>query len=230
MRFTAHTNLDHITRWLSGFLVFLLSACSSTPSYHPLIMTHADTVAMEQRIERAFAKIDSAKPLIQDGDLILRTGNDFTSESLRGLNQRDKTYSHCGIASIEHDSIFVYHALGGEWNPDQKIRRDPIEFFAEPYSNRGIAIYRFALSAPQVKTLLDTVRNLHAAGIMFDMKFDLATDDRMYCAEFVSKSYSRGTQHVLDFPVSHLGDFNFTGVDDLFLHPLCRELKRILYK
>ncbi len=61
--------------------------------------------------------------------MVLRTGNDFTSESLRQLSFTDKTYSHCGIASIENDSIFIYHALGGEWNPDEKLRRDPIELF-----------------------------------------------------------------------------------------------------
>lgn len=230
MRSTVHTNLDYITRWLAGLLVFLLPACKNTPSYQQLVMTRSDSMAVKQQVRRAFDSIRSIAPMVHDGDLILRTGNDFTSESLRGLNQRDQTYSHCGIASIEHDSVFVYHALGGEWNPDQKIRRDPVELFAEPYSNRGIGIYRFDIPATQVKSLLDTVRSLHHAGVMFDMKFDLATDDHMYCAEFVSKCYDRGTAHLLGFPVSQLGNFRFVGVDDIFLHPLCHELKRILYK
>ena len=67
-------------------------------------------------------------------------------------------------------------------------------------------------------------------GIMFDMKFDLKSDDRMYCAEFVYKSLLWGTKGKLTFNTSHIKDFAFIGVDDLFLHPLCREQKRILYK
>ena len=86
------------------------------------------------------------KKIIKQGDLIVRTGKDFTSEMMRLLSAKDKTYSHCGIASIEHDSLFVYHAIGGEWNPDQKLRRDPFEIFCNPYENRGFGIFRYKLT------------------------------------------------------------------------------------
>lgn len=181
-------------------------------------------------IARAFVEIENTKKLIHSGDLITRTGNDFTSESLRQLNQKDKTYSHCGIASIENDSIFVYHALGGEFNPDQKIRRDPLEIFSEPYSNRGIGIFRFQLNETDDHNIIKVVKKLYNAGLKFDMKFDLKTDDRLYCAEFVYKSYLAGTSDKLQFNISHIKDFAFIGVDDLFLHPLCTAQKRIVYK
>ncbi|UEG48697.1 hypothetical protein LK994_08615 [Ferruginibacter lapsinanis] len=168
--------------------------------------------------------------MIHSGDLITRTGNDFTSESLRQLNQKDKTYSHCGIASIENDSVFVYHALGGEFNPDQKIRRDAIETFSEPYSNRGIGIFRFRLNDNENDNVIKVVKKLYAMGLMFDMKFDLKTDDRVYCAEFVYKSYKVGSLDKLHFNISHIKNFAFIGVDDLFLNPLCIEQQRIVYK
>jgi len=212
-------------------LIFLCTAsCGHTSNYNSFIGNKADSVKEAQKAERAFVQIDAVKKTIATGDLILRTGNDFTSESLRSLNQRDKTYSHCGIASIEHDTLFVYHALGGEWNPDQKIRRDPFEYFAEPYSNRGIGIYRFRLSHADINALMVTVKNLYHMGIMFDMKFNLQSNDRMYCAEFVYKSYLMGTRGKLQFSTSRLGDFEFIGVDDLFLQPMCKEQKKILYQ
>jgi hypothetical protein len=217
-------------RWPVGCLFFLLSACSNTGNYNTLISTKEDSLKEIKKIESAFKKIDSAKVLIATGDLVVRTGNDFTSESLRSLNQRDKTYSHCGIASIENDTLFVYHALGGEWNPDQKIRRDVFETFAEPYSNRGIGIYRFQFTAAEIRNLMITVKQLHHLGIMFDMKFDLQTNDRMYCAEFVYKAYVMGTKGKLQFNNSHIGKFAFIGVDDLFMQPLCKEQKKILYQ
>lgn len=217
-------------RWLISCLIFLSCSGISKKDEHQLVISSNDSVAEVQKIARAYKQIDTVKQSINSGDLILRTGNDFTSESLRSLNQRDQTYSHCGIASIENDSIFVYHSLGGEWNPDQRIRRDPLPVFADPNSNRGIAVYRFELSPADISSLLVTVKRLHDMGIMFDMKFDLQSNDHMYCAEFVYKSYLMGTNGKLQFHISHIGQFAFIGVDDLFLQPLCHEQKRILYK
>jgi hypothetical protein len=230
MLFLQNTNLRNIKRWLYGCLFFLLAGCGDVSNHNKLIIAKEDSLKELQKIERAFIKIDSVKKIIATGDLIVRTGYDFTSQSLRSLNQRDKTYSHCGIASIENNSLFVYHALGGEFNPDQKIRKDKFEIFAEPYSNRGIGIYRYQLSQSEIKSLMLTVKQLHQMGIMFDMKFDLQSNDRMYCAEFVYKAYVMGITGKLQFSTSHIGKFTFIGVDDLFLQPLCKEQKKILYQ
>jgi Permuted papain-like amidase enzyme, YaeF/YiiX, C92 family len=230
MIFLQNTNLRYIKGWLFGCLFFLLAGCSDVSRYNKLVIAKEDSLQKLQKIERAFIKIDSAQKIIITGDLIVRTGNDFTSESLRSLNQRDKTYSHCGIASIENDSLFVYHALGGEFNPDQKIRKDKFEVFAEPYSNRGIGIYRYLLSQSEINKLMLTVKKLHEMGIMFDMKFDLQSNNRMYCAEFAYKAYLIGTKGKLQFNTSHIDKFAFIGVDDLFLQPLCKEQKKILYQ
>jgi Permuted papain-like amidase enzyme, YaeF/YiiX, C92 family len=217
-------------RWLFCCLIFLCYGCGNTTSQNTLPFSKEDSLKELQKIARAFIQIDAAKKIIATGDLIVRTGNDFTSESLRSLNQRDKRYSHCGIASIENDSVFVYHALGGEFNPDQKIRRDIFENFAEPYNNRGIGIYRYGLSPNEIKSLMVTVKRLYAMGIMFDMKFDLQTNDRMYCAEFVYKAYVMGTGGKLKFNTSHIEKFSFIGVDDLFMQDLCSPKKNILYQ
>ena len=217
--------------WLTGCLIFLCAACkTNSNNYNSLALTKEDSLKEIQKTARAFLNIDIAKKTVATGDLIVRTGNDFTSESLRSLNQRDKTYSHCGIASIENDTLFVYHALGGEFNPDQRICRDRFEVFAAPATNRGIGIYRYGLSAAEIKSLMITVKKLHAMCIMFDMKFNLQSNDRMYCAEFVYKAYVMGTKGKLQFNISHIGQFAFIGVDDLFMQPLCREQKKILYK
>src|SRR4051812_41975620 len=65
-----------------------------------------------------------AVSVIKSGDIITRLGSDITSEMIRQFNQKDKSFSHCGIASIEHDTVFIYHAIGGEFNPDQKLKRE----------------------------------------------------------------------------------------------------------
>lgn len=218
-------------RWRLCCLLFFVAGCTTnTASYNKLLLTAQDSAKAAAIVQRAFVQISNVNKIIHSGDLITRSGNDFTSESLRQLNQHDKTYSHCGIASIENDSVFVYHALGGEFNPDQKIRRDPFNLFCEPFSNRGIGIFRFQLTPAAIKSVVEAVKKFYLAGIMFDMKFDLHTDDRMYCAEFVYKSFLYGTKIKIPFNISHIKNFAFIGVDDLFMNPACNELKRIIYK
>lgn len=167
-------------RWPLGCLIFFMCSCTQPVSYQTLMVTKEDSITRETQIRNAYKAIFLASRKIKNGDLITRTGNDFTSESLRMLNRRNTTYSHCGIASIEHDSIFVYHALGGEFNPDQKISRDLVSAFADPHSNRGIGIFSFGLPDRTQEKLILIVKDLFHKGVMFDMDFDLKTDGRMY--------------------------------------------------
>jgi hypothetical protein len=51
----------------------------------------------------------------------------------------------------------------------------------------------------------------------------------MYCAEFVYKSFLASCPAV-HFTTSHLNDFEFVGVDDLFVNPVCKEIKRTSFK
>lgn len=225
-----NTNFTYTMRRLLGCLIFFICSCTGKNEQNAITATAHDKIAEAQRMARARLQIDTLKKTICSGDLVVRTGNDFTSESLRRLNRRDQTYSHCGIASIENDSIFVYHAIGGDWNPDQKIRRDPLEAFGEPENNRGIGIYRFGLSFPEIRILMETVKKLYDMGIKFDMQFNLESNDNMYCAEFAYKAYLMGTNGKLQFNISHIGNFAFIGVDDLFLQPPCKVEKCIVYK
>ena len=219
-----------IIRWLSGCLIVFYASCETNTSYKTFVSTKEDSIHKLEVVKRAYKQIDSIKNIVRDGDLITRTGNDFTSESLRNLNQRNKTYSHCGIASIEHDSIFVYHALGGDFNPDQKIRRDDFEIFAEPYTNKAIGIFRFRVDDSVKHNFVSVAQQFFHAGIMFDMDFDLKTDDRMYCAEFVYKTFIKASSEKLIFNHSHIRQFEFIGVDDIFLHPLCKMQAELVYK
>ena len=207
-----------------------MAACNAGRELPPLIISAEDSVKEQHRIENAHEQIRAVARDIQTGDLVTRTGNDFTSESLRKLCKRDQTYSHCGIASIENDTLFVYHAMGGEWNPDEKLRRDPWNLFAEPYSNRGIGLFRFDLADSTIRKLMNVVHNFYNSGLAFDMKFDLKTDDKMYCAEFIYKSYLLAADKKMQFNISRIKDFEFVGPDDIFLHPLCKRRAQIVYK
>ncbi len=225
-------NIQTAIRWPAGcliFFLFMLASCRQQTKYAALIITKEDSLKRIQVIKKAINAINSIEKNIATGDLVTRTGADFTSESLRKLCRRDNTYSHCGIASWENDSLFIYHAMGGEWNPDEKLRRDSWLQFAEPYSNKGTGHFRFGITQSAITNLIKIVQQYYSSGLTFDMKFDLATNEKMYCAEFVAKSYETATNSI-SINRSKINNFQFIGVDDLFLNPLCKKMGQIVYK
>ncbi|MFZ1528522.1 MAG: YiiX/YebB-like N1pC/P60 family cysteine hydrolase [Ferruginibacter sp.] len=210
------------------FLPLLFSCRQKTAAAYEI--STPDSMAQQAMANRAFDAIGELEKSIKPGDLVTRTGNDFTSQSLRTLNRRDKTWSHCGIALIENNRVYVLHALGGEFNPDQKIRKDPFVVFAEPYSNKGIGVYRYNISTDGIEQLIGNAKKFYNEGILFDMEFNLTTDDRLYCSEFAWKSLQTPGSEISGITESTIKDFHFIGVDDLILHPKCSLVKTIVYK
>lgn len=211
-----------ITKLSLYSITFIYIACNSkTPTLEQSKIVNAK--------QKAYQQINIAQKNIQSGDLITRTGNDITSYSLKQFSQQDKTYSHCGIASIENDTVFVYHAIGGEFNPDQKLKREPFIQFCNPNENEGFGIFRFPLSYILWNSLHRIILNYYNARIKFDMKFDLSTDDRMYCAEFVSKAYSRAFQNPHMFSTYHIKKWEYIAVDNLISCKTCKPITKVVF-
>jgi len=216
-------------RWLTCCLLFFCVSCNSKRDRLNFTSSINDSIQAERNASASFDSIQLYKKLVKTGDIILRTGRDFTSETMRQLSSTDKTYSHCGIASIEHDTLFVYHSIGGEWNPDQKLRRDPFEFFCNPYENRGFGIFRYKLTALENSNLINVVHTFYKEQIKFDMQFSLTSNDKMYCSEFVYKSLSKAINYKVILPTTTFNRIKFVAMDNLFLNPLCTQVKRIVF-
>ena len=219
--FSKKMKTKSLIRWLFGCLIFFVSCRHASA---PAVSSPATADISAARRAKIDTVLSGMKKMVRSGDVVTRTGNDFTSQSLRSLNRRDQTFSHCGIASIEHDSLFIYHALGGEWNPDQALMRESFEGFTDPVDNRAAGIFRFNIKEQYREKLISTVQELYLEKIKFDLAFDLKTDDKLYCAEFVYKSFLRATDSTVRFNHSFIRDFEFIGVDDIILHPLCRKI------
>lgn len=207
------------TGW--GLLRFSI-ASQAEPAGHPAL--RRDTQPENLRA------IDSAVRLLRDGDLALRTGADATSVMLRQMNQHDKSYSHCGIVFVEHGYPFVYHSIGGEDNPDAALRRDSASVFFSPKGNERLGIARLELNAGEVKKLHSIARRRWLARVPFDMNFNLETDDRLYCAEFVYKSVREATGDTSYFQRSQLLDKTYVGVDNLYAPKHARLICDVRYK
>lgn len=218
-----NSRIIYNSRWLFCCLIFL-AACTGGGNAPAPQSSGTDSAAIVLKLRRADSIIKLATPLIQNGDIITRTGNDFTSETLRKLNQRDKTFSHIGIAAIENDSVYVFHALGGDFNPNQKILHEPLYDFVSPYGNRTFGIFRFDVEKKLKNKYLEKAKAFYRQGTPFDMDFNLATDDKLYCAEFVAKSIKTSLSANDSFNISSIDTLKFYGVDDVFLHPKCKKI------
>ncbi|WP_222165605.1 YiiX/YebB-like N1pC/P60 family cysteine hydrolase [Edaphocola aurantiacus] len=125
---------------------------------------------------------------LEEGDIVLRAGNDVTSNMLRQLNLKDKRFSHCGIVFSESGAWWVYHSIGSESAPDQAIKKEPLMHYWNPEDNLAIGYAHLHISRQERAKLLHTTDSLYRLQIPFDMQFDLKSDDRMYCTEMVAKS------------------------------------------
>lgn len=206
----------------------LVGACQPSPKPGQ----PADVEAGKWQLHR-LQIYDSLFPLIsakvENGDMITRLGTDITSEMLRQMNQADQSFSHCGIASIEQDTIFVYHAIGGEFNPDQKVKREPLYSFGHPANNKSFGVFLPELDSAQLGKAVAMAQKAYAAGLPFDMAFDYATDDRQYCAEFVAKAFTKAKNDGSWFQFSTNGKFKYVAVDNLSRSALMKEVARYSY-
>jgi hypothetical protein len=208
-----------LTRWPLGCLLFLLVACNNKGPMPPGLNTSGN---FQQRM-------DSARPLIKSGDIILRNGTDEVSATARTFNRVDTSFSHCGIVLLENDTLFVYHALGGDYNPSQQLRRDPIDSFCLPPETDRFAIYRYELEPQQYDSLNSIVHRYYTAGLPFDLYFNFLTDDRMYCSEFVFKCLDKSLSGALGQTIKARKWPYGISPDDLYLNNRCRLIKRIDY-
>jgi hypothetical protein len=163
-------------------------------------------------------KVDSALSRMKTGYLVLRMGLDADSYLLARMNQKNKRYSHCGIVMVENGYPFVYHSIGGEDNPDERLRRDSANLFFSPRCNSAIAVVAYDFNDGQLSNLKKEVEAYYKKRPRFDMKFDLKTDDVLYCAEFVYKAVNKATGDPSYIgSTSYLG-YRYVGIDDLFMN------------
>lgn len=205
------------------FLLFILYACNHRPDKPVNTSKSVNTTSNS-------ARIDGIKKLAQTGDLIFRNGNDEVSRAARSFNRKDTSYSHCGLVLVENDSIWVYHALGGTYNPSQKLMRQPIEEFADPNENNSIGIYRYELNATELMRLTEVVHNYHRTGLKFDIFFNFQSDNAMYCSEFVFKSLNKAVDgKYTSYIRTDTMPFGVT-TDDLYLNPDSKLVKKEVFQ
>lgn len=174
--------------------------------------------------------IDSGIHILQQGDIVVRTGNDFTSTMFCKMNQTDKTYSHCGIVMLENGYPYVYHSIGGEDNPNEVLRRDSASFWFSPAHNTGFGILRFSFTQPQADSLKQITLRYYHARKKFDMDFDLKDDNKLYCAELVYKAMNYAMNDTAFIQPSYWMGKEYVAVDNITLNSHAHLICQVKYK
>ena len=232
------------------FPVFLVVACTDNEGKNnaskPVAL--ADSV-----LTKRWKVIHTIKDSIREGDLILRCGNDFTSESLRDFSQQEKLFSHSGIALMDDSTMYVYSNMAGDINPNEIMRRDDVDSFLTPVNNVAMGIYRYDMTSDELQKLKAIVNDHYNNKLRFDMNFDLATDDKMYCAEMIVKAVETATNKRIIFPKSLINDElkrkylkkllqrkivpsekmadqkEYYALDNLYRNQYCREVAKLIF-
>ncbi len=231
--------------FLGTLLLLTLTACGAdqpAPPEEALI----DVGQMRSYNDSLVAAI---KPTIQSGDLILRTGRDFSSEQVQDMSKEDKSYSHGGIALVENGQVLIYHVEPDFYYKNDKVRKEPLDSFIAINHNKGFALARYDLSAVEVGTLITYLETQYQKRVQFDIGFDLKSNDKMYCSEMIMKGLRAATKDRIQIEIQPLTDKTkfkiikqyfklpeeqirnrpIIPIDRLYLNPHCKVLQRYIY-
>jgi len=195
---------------------------------------------------KALLEISQAKKLLKDAALVTRSDNDFESLTLQNFSKREQSYSHSGVAFLEDGQYVVYHSMTGHENPDGLCRRDPFDSFVNPAGKTGLGIFQYQLSDPEKERLHHIMKTNYSTKLPFDLVFNLKTNDSMYCSEMIFKGLKAATNGRVVLPSSYIKNFKpkimgykasstffkqfeYIGIDDLYLNPFCKEVIRVKY-
>lgn len=196
-------------------LLCFLSACSRS--------------TVTQDSSRASLLVDSCTNFLKSGDVVLRSGKSFTSKLLSSFNTKNNTYSHVGVVVLEQGTPYVYHAIGGEDNPNATIRKESLQSWCNPLYNSGFAVVRYGMDSAEINCFVDVVKEYYNQHLKFDMDFSLATDSTMYCTEMVYKAIAIAQEDNNWLIPSMAANKSYIAVDDLFLHPAAKFICRVRF-
>jgi hypothetical protein len=140
-----------------------------------------------------YAMISEGNGLLKEGDLVVRLNQDPTSQFIKNFNRHDKSYSHAGIVLFENGHPYIYHIVNGADNPGEKLRKDSLSKFCDPRKNMAYGIFRYKLTAVEIKNLKALLHQWCRKAVRFDPTFNLKTDDKMYCSEMIGKLLAKAT-------------------------------------
>jgi hypothetical protein len=227
-------------------IVFISCNDNSRNKTVPPIAKHVTNNTIQQHI-------DSFKKICLPGDLVVRLGDDFISDRIRYLSASDHSYSHAGIIVIHANDKMICNIYPDDIVPGtDTVRYDPIDAFLNRKTNLACALYRYDLSENEKQNFQEELNTYYKNKIRFDKKYDLSTDDKMYCSEMIYKALRKITadrivikqslipENMQNMLSIYFKEYNFTktiiskrkiiAIDNLYNNPNCRLLMKFALK
>jgi hypothetical protein len=167
---------------------------------------------------------------LQDGDLVLRHSKGFVSDAILTFQTQDPQYSHSGIVRMKEGQAFVYHSTGGEENISQKMKCDSLAIYCHPQAIYKFAVFRWDLPEAERMKFVETLDRWYAAGMEFDLDFDMTTNDKMYCSEMIYKAMVIATGDSNYIELSKVIDKPYVAIDNLYLNDHCEKIFNYEYR
>lgn len=125
-------------------------------------------------------------PKLETGDIVFRRVDGPTSHFI-DLVDDQANYSHVGIVFVTNTGgELVINVIPGEGSLGV-VQAESFAMFLEPALS--FAIFRMHREAGVDRVIAADWANSLVDKIPFDLKFDLETDDELYCTELVWKAY-----------------------------------------
>lgn len=195
-------------------------------------------------------KLDSLKTLVHDGDLITRCSNSWDSDQIKKFQQKDKSYTHAGIARIENGRIFIYHIMTEDsiYKTNYTLLEN-IDSFLNPRVYTAFGVFRFDMDSSQTAQVVNYMNDCYKKKVRFDMLFNNNDDSVMYCSEMIAKAVTGATRGSIKFtttPITDRSQINqikryfrkyhatekdivnkpIYAIDDLTTNPACKTIRR----
>ncbi|MFN5223176.1 MAG: YiiX/YebB-like N1pC/P60 family cysteine hydrolase [Bacteroidota bacterium] len=169
-------------------------------------------------------------PELKSGDLVFRSGKGFVSSIMRKTSLRDQTYSHVGLVVVKNGKPMIYHMMEKLENgrSTSGLWCESLEDFCSEIENNRISVYRFPDKNGKGYQLEREMKNLENLKPAFDDHFDIASNNELYCTEFIYKHFL--TPSGIHVPISQTDSGDFIGLDDLYLNPFATKIFDIKFE
>jgi hypothetical protein len=163
--------------------------------------------------------------LLKEGDVVLRAGKGVISALLQKMSLHDRSFSHAGILLDSCGKWFVIHMYGGQGSSRSDLRLDPLEDYCSSRNSDSSAVFRLT-EADSIRTRIAAeCRRLLSQPPRFDSRFDLSTDDQLYCTEMVYKVFRKAYGDGISLPLTEFAGERYAACDDLYLNPYAHLVK-----
>ena len=153
---------------------------------------------------------------LKEGDIILRRGKSLVSELLRSTSLHDRTFSHAGIIFRENGKWKVMHAIGGESAIRDGVQSDDLLKFCSSTETDTVAVFRIKSKEMIGSEIVKAARKLQSNCTGFDVDFSLATDEKLYCTEFVLKSIEAASEQHISLPLSKVSGVKYISCENVY--------------